>query len=73
MVLQNLAVAPNNKHVADQHNPNTLHFTLSPVHNPEMDDNDTAVATLEEQQKWIEKELRRHKLAASHHHQHGMK
>ena len=64
-MLQNLAVAPNNKHVADQHNPNTPHFALSLVHNPEMDDNDTAVATLEEQQKRIEKQLKMRKLAAS--------
>lgn len=64
-VLQNLAVAPNKKHVADQHNPNTLQFTLSPVHIREIDDDDTAVATLEEQQKRIEKELRKRKLAAS--------
>ena len=61
MALQNLAVAPNNKYVADQHNPNTPHFALSPI---EMDD-DTAVATLEERQKWIEKELKKRKLAAS--------
>lgn len=36
-----------------------------PVHNPEMDDDDTAVATLEERQKRIEKELKKRKLAAS--------
>jgi hypothetical protein len=65
MVLQNLAVAPNNKHVADQHDPNTPHFALSPVHNPEMDDDDIAVATLEERQKRIELELKKRKLAAS--------
>jgi len=62
MALQNLAVAPNNKYVADQHNPNIPHFALSPV---EMDDHDTAVATLEERQKRIEKELKKRKLAAS--------
>lgn len=64
MALQNLAVAPNNKHVADQ-DPNTPHFALSPMHNPEMDDDDTVVATLEEQQKQIEEELKKQKLAAS--------
>ena len=48
MVLHNLAVAPNNKYVADQHNPNTPYFALSPVYNTEMDDDDTAVSTLEE-------------------------
>jgi len=65
MALQNLAVAPNNKHVADQRNPNTPHFALSPIHNREMDDDDTAVATLEERQKRIEMELKKRKLAAS--------
>jgi len=66
MALQNLAVAPNNKHVADQHDPNTPHFALSPMHNPEMDDDShMAVTTLEERQKRIEMELKKRKLAAS--------
>ena len=66
MALQNLAVAPDNKHVADQHEPNTPHLALSPMHNPDMDD-DThmAVTTLEERQKRIEMEVKKRKLAAS--------
>jgi hypothetical protein len=65
MALQNLAVAPNNKHVADQHNPNSSHLTFSAMHNPEIDDEYMVVATLEEQQKQIEKKLKKQKLAAS--------
>ena len=52
--------------VADQHDPNTPHFTLSSMHNPEMDNDDTAVATLKEWQKRIEMELKKQKLATSH-------
>jgi hypothetical protein len=51
--------------VADQHDPNTPQFALSPMHNPEMDDDDTAVATLKKWQKQIKMELKKRKLAAS--------
>lgn len=66
MAFQNLPVAPNKKCVADQHNPNTptTFCSFSPAPAQIMDD-DMAVATVEEQQKQIENELKKQKLAAS--------
>ena len=52
--------------MVDQHDPNTPTFRSFSLHwhNTVMDD-DMAVATLEERQKQIEKELKKRKLAAS--------